>query len=79
MKPHRTLAAEDFSYFLQEREGCFFFIGSSPNPLVESNEGKWIGDIKPHHRADFDIDENALFIGTSVWLTLVQHLLSKTS
>ena len=32
--PTATLAGEDMAYYLQERPGCFFFVGSSPNPLT---------------------------------------------
>jgi len=53
-EPHP--ASEDFSYFLNERPGCYFFIGSR-------NEEK--GLIWGHHHPKFDFDEEALGIGTA--------------
>ena len=46
------LVGEDFSYFLNERPGCFFLLGGAPGgvPVV-------------HHTAEFRIDERCLAIG----------------
>lgn len=45
-KPQKTMGAEDFSYFLQQRPGCFFFVGAGlPGPQ------------RPHHKSVFDFDE----------------------
>jgi len=63
------LASEDFSYFLQERPGCFFFVGASLVP-----EGK---PILNHHSPEFDFHEDALFIGSSIWVNLIRHLLQE--
>ncbi|MBB6453952.1 amidohydrolase [Salirhabdus euzebyi] len=52
-----TMGAEDFSYFLQERPGTYFFTGSA-------NEEK--GFIYPYHHPKFDIDERALTNGAKV-------------
>ncbi|MDI4646455.1 M20 metallopeptidase family protein [Cohnella hashimotonis] len=46
----RIMAGEDFSYYLQERPGCFFFVGA----------GRTDGSSAPHHHPGFDIDERAL-------------------
>jgi len=65
--PYLTMGGEDFSYFLEEIPGCFFFVGSSPidkNPL----------DI-PHHCSHFDFDENALLIGSSVFVQIIKDTL----
>jgi amidohydrolase len=61
------MGGEDFSYYLQKVPGCFFFVGSSP-------EGALPGSI-PHHSSNFDINENALMIGTSIYLQLIENLL----
>ena len=58
----RSMASEDFSFFLQERPGCFFFIGSAP-PEAET---------LAHHVGNFRIDEGCMAIGASVWLQLVE-------
>ena len=54
MKP--MMPAEDMSYFLEERPGAYFMTGCR-------NEAK--GIVWPHHHPKFDIDEEALGIGTA--------------
>ncbi|WP_153723030.1 M20 family metallopeptidase [Sporosarcina cascadiensis] len=55
MQPN--MGAEDFSYFLQNVPGTYFFTGSA-------NEEK--GFIYPYHHPKFDIDEKALLNGAKV-------------
>jgi len=67
VRRRQTMGGEDFSYFLQEKPGCFVFVGSrAPGTAV-----------KPHHHPSFDIDESSLPIGVSFFVRLVQHLLVK--
>ena len=63
--PQKTMGAEDFSYFLEERPGCFFFVGAAKR-----------GEILPHHKSVFDFDERALLISSSMFVELVYDLLS---
>lgn len=65
-RPQRTMGAEDFSYFLQARPGCFFFIGAALQ-----------GDARPHHKSVFDFDEDAMLVGASVFVHIVRELLCK--
>ena len=62
--PHPTLAGEDMSYYLEQKDGAFFFVGSA-------KQGK---EIVPHHRSDFDIDEKCMDVGSSVFVTLIRNL-----
>ena len=62
--PHPTLAGEDMSYYLEQKDGAFFFVGSAI-------PGK---EIIPHHRADFDVSEKCLEVGCSVMVQLVRNL-----
>ena len=48
------MGAEDFSYFLEQRPGCFFFVGSK-------NDEK--GLVWGHHHPRFDIDEESMAVG----------------
>ncbi len=66
-KPYLSMGGEDFSYYLQKIPGCFFFVGSAPNDqkLFET----------PHHCSHFTIDEQALLVGPSIYLNLVDDLL----
>ncbi|WP_163969675.1 M20 family metallopeptidase [Oceanobacillus halotolerans] len=51
------MGGEDFSYYLQNVKGCFFFTGAQ-NPDWE--------EAYPHHHPKFDIDERALLIAAKV-------------
>jgi amidohydrolase len=62
--PQRTMGAEDFSYFLQQRPGCFFFVGAALP-----------GEPRPHHKSVFDFDERAMPIAASILVQLVVDLL----
>ncbi len=55
MEPN--LGAEDFSFFLEEVPGTYFFTGSA-------NEEK--GFVYPYHHPQFDIDEKSLLNGAKV-------------
>jgi len=55
-----TMGAEDFSFMLQRRPGCFFFVGS------QSDERTAV----PHHNARFAIDEACLSTGVQMMVAL---------
>ncbi|KAL3822597.1 hypothetical protein ACHAXA_006382 [Cyclostephanos tholiformis] len=59
-----TMGAEDFSYYLQHRPGCFFFVGAALP-----------GEIRGHHKSVFDFDERALQISASMFVGLVAKIL----
>jgi amidohydrolase len=63
--PQKTMGAEDFSYFLQQRPGCFFFVGAALP-----------GEVRPHHKSVFDFDERAMLVGASVLVHLITDLLT---
>ena len=58
--PQKTMGAEDFSYFLQERPGCFFFVGGARE-----------GIIRPHHKSVFDFDERAMLVSAATFVQLI--------
>ena len=66
--PYLSMGGEDFSYYLQKIPGCFFFVGSAPdkNNILST----------PHHCSHFDIDERSLLIGASVYVNLIDNILS---
>ena len=66
--PYLSMGGEDFSYYLQNKPGCFFFVGSAPN----KNEIL----STPHHCSHFNIDERALLVGASVYLNLIEKSFS---
>jgi len=62
-----VMGGEDFAYYLQKIPGCFFFVGSAPNEneLFET----------PHHCSHFNMDEEALLIGPSIYLNLIDDIM----
>jgi amidohydrolase len=62
------MGAEDFSYFLLERPGAFFFVGSK-------NEER--GLVWGHHHPRFDIDEESMANGVGTMLTSILAYLNQ--
>jgi amidohydrolase len=60
--PQPTMGAEDFSYFLEKKPGCFYFVGS-----VNEERGLTWG----HHHPRFDIDEESMIYGMDVMIRTV--------
>ena len=52
-----TMGGEDFSYYLEEKPGTFFFTGAAPE------------NYAPHHHPKFDIDEKGMLVAAKVLLT----------
>ena len=53
---HRTMAAEDMGFILQEIPGCYFFVGCSNGDATSY----------PHHHPRFDFDERAMIDGVAI-------------
>ena len=62
----QIMGAEDFSYFLERKPGCFYFVGSN-------NQEK--GLIWSHHHPKFDIDEDSMANGMEVMVRTVMRYL----
>lgn len=58
-----TMGAEDFSYYAKAVPACYFFVGAG-------NEEK--GIIYPQHHSKFDLDDDALLIGTEMLLRICE-------
>ena len=65
--PYWAMGGEDFSYYAQKIPGCFFLVGSAPSKQERRSV--------PHHCSHFDIDENALLIGSSIFVQLIEDQL----
>ncbi len=63
-----TMGAEDMGVFLQERPGCYFWLGAR-------NEAKGIAGR--HHDPAFMIDEDALAIGVEFGLRIIERCLDQ--
>ena len=60
-----TMGSEDYSLFLNEIPGCFFFVGSA-----NKEKGLSYG----HHHPKFDFDEEVLPIAVSCMLGMIDHI-----
>ena len=61
---HRTMAAEDMGFILEEVPGCYFFIGcSNGDPATQL----------PHHHPRFDFDERAMINGVAIMAEAAAH------
>ena len=60
--PYLSMGGEDFSYFSNQVPGCFFFLGSAPKDRKPMST--------PQHCSHFDIDEEVLKIGSSIFVEL---------
>lgn len=58
------MAAEDFSYMLEQRPGAFIFIGNGPSAGL--------------HNSAYDFADDAIGYGASYWIALVERSLSGT-
>ncbi len=62
--PFPCMGAEDFSLYLQQRPGAFFFLGS----------GGPRADAPGVHTATYDFDDRAIAVGVRVFLLLVEQV-----
>jgi amidohydrolase len=60
----QTMGGEDMSFFLEEKPGCYFFLGAA-------NADK--GLAYPHHHPRFDFDETALAMGVEIFVRCVEQ------
>ena len=66
LKMEQSMGAEDFSYYLLEKPGAFFNVGSQNNNKDTAY---------PHHHPKFDIDERALLNIEKAFVKIVAHYL----
>ncbi len=63
-----SMGAEDFAYFLNEKPGCYIWLGTGINA----------GEPGLHHPR-YDFNDQAIPIGASYWVKLVEERLSKAT
>ena len=71
-----TMGAEDFAYFLQEKPGCYMFIGNGEGEHREGGHG--LGPCVLHN-GSYDFNDNLLPIGASFWVKLVEKSLPQSA
>ncbi|MGH8734048.1 MAG: M20/M25/M40 family metallo-hydrolase, partial [Burkholderiales bacterium] len=62
-KVRPSMGAEDFSYMLEARPGAFIFVGN--------------GDSAGLHHPAYDFNDEAIPVGTSYWVRLVETALAE--
>ncbi|MGB6605576.1 MAG: M20 aminoacylase family protein [Steroidobacteraceae bacterium] len=67
-----TMGAEDFSYFLMEKPGCYFLIGNGDG--THRSEGHGGGPCMLHN-ASYDFNDALIPVGGSMWVRLAESWL----
>ena len=67
-----TMGAEDFAFFLQEKPGCYIFIGNGEGEHRDGGHG--LGPCVLHN-ASYDFNDRLLPIGASFWVHLAEAAL----
>ena len=67
-----TMGAEDFAFMLQEKPGCYVFIGNGEG--AHRTEGHGLGPCNLHNPS-YDFNDTLLPIGASYWVRLVEEWL----
>jgi metal-dependent amidase/aminoacylase/carboxypeptidase family protein len=65
-----TMGAEDFSYYLLEKPGCYLLIGNGGG----ANHG---GQACPHHSSSYDFNDELIPFGGSMWVRLAEAWLAR--
>ncbi|MBO9425474.1 amidohydrolase [Labrenzia sp. R4_1] len=63
--PDPIMGSEDFAYFLEEKPGCFFLLGTAKTD-----------NDPPLHHPKYDFNDDALPLGAAFWVDLAEGFLS---
>ena len=69
-----TMGAEDFAFMLQQKPGCYVFIGNGEG--AHRTMGHGLGPCNLHNPS-YDFNDELLPIGASYWVRLAQAYLSR--
>lgn len=69
-----TMGAEDFSYFLLERPGCYFLIGNGDGSHRAGGHG--MGPCMLHNPS-YDFNDELIPLGATLWVRLAQKWLAQ--
>jgi len=67
-----TMGAEDFSYYLQHRPGCYFVIGNGDGAHREGGHG--LGPCMLHNPS-YDFNDDLIPLGATLWVRLAERWL----
>jgi hippurate hydrolase len=68
-----TMGAEDFSFMLLEKPGCYAFLGNGEGGHRESGHGAGPCML---HNASYDFNDGLLSVGSTYWVRLVERFLA---
>jgi hippurate hydrolase len=69
-----TMGAEDFSYFLLEKPGCYFLIGNGDGSHREGGHG--LGPCMLHNPS-YDFNDELIPLGATMWVRLAEAWLNQ--
>ena len=67
-----TMGAEDFSFFLQAKPGCYFMIGNGDGAHREGGHG--LGPCMLHNPS-YDFNDDLIPLGATAWVQIAQDWL----
>jgi hippurate hydrolase len=68
-----TMGAEDFAFFLQQKPGCYVFIGNGDGDHRSAGHG--LGPCNLHN-ASYDFNDDLLPLGATYWVRLAESWLA---
>jgi hippurate hydrolase len=68
-----TMGSEDFSYFLQEKPGCYFVIGNGDGTHRALGHGEGPCML---HNPNYDFNDELIPIGATAWVRLAERWLA---
>ena len=68
-----TMGAEDFSYFLLEKPGCYFLIGNGDGEHREGGHG--MGPCMLHNPS-YDFNDDLIPLGATLWVNMAEKWLN---
>ncbi|MEO5770494.1 MAG: amidohydrolase, partial [Burkholderiaceae bacterium] len=69
-----TMGAEDFSYFLQQKPGCYFLIGNGDGSHRIGGHG--MGPCMLHNPS-YDFNDDLIPLGATLWVRLAEAWLNE--
>jgi amidohydrolase len=69
-----TMGAEDFSYFLQAKPGCYFLIGNGDGAHRSMGHGEGPCML---HNPSYDFNDDLIPLGATMWVRLAQAWLAQ--
>jgi len=69
-----TMGAEDFSFFLQARPGCYFMVGNGDGAHREGGHG--LGPCMLHNPS-YDFNDELIPLGATAWVRIAEEWLAR--